>query len=90
MDLKFDATSDDHASFLFVELDKLTDKTAESFAEEWGEPYDSATTDWEAEAFAADWTILRRQFGDGIDELRDKAFQRYMERLEQETRRLCE
>ncbi len=87
---EFDASSDEHASFLFRKLDELTDKTAALFVEDWGVPYDSEVTDWESEAFAVDWSALKREFGDGIEELRDEAFERYMERLEYSTQQLCE
>ena len=88
MDNQFDASSDDQASFLFVELDRLADKTAEVFVEEYGEAFDPAATDWDSEAFAEDWRTLKRSHGDGIEALRAKAVDRYIARLESETKRL--
>ena len=69
---------------LQTQIEELARETAGQFVEEFGEPLDSAKTDWDEKAWQEDASTL-----DLTDKQRDEGWPIYQAALVAETQRLC-
>jgi hypothetical protein len=69
---------------LKTKIEELARETAGLFVEEFGEPLDSAKTDWDEKAWQEDASTL-----DLTDKQRDEGWPIYQAALVAETQRLC-